>query len=96
MTVLEPLSLLAALVADAREQAWMDDALCAQVGTDLFFPTKGEQSADAKRVCTGCPVRSECLEYALADEDLFGVWGGTSQLERRRIRRGPRRPAGAA
>ena len=69
---------------------WRADALCAQVGGDMFFPETTDTSATraAKRICADCPVRAECLNDALtADTNPPGVWGGTSKTERRRIRR---------
>ena len=51
-----------------------------------IFPEKGGSTRDAKRVCTGCTVRAECLEFALANDERFGIWGGLSERERRRLR----------
>lgn len=71
---------------------WMDDALCAQVGTEIFFPEKGGTADEAKSICHRCTVQSECLTYALDIETsgvwtVTGVWGGTTPIERRDIRR---------
>lgn len=66
---------------------WVNAALCAQVDPELFFPGKGESTAPAKRVCGGCPVKAECLEWALANTMSHGVWGGQSDQERKRLRR---------
>lgn len=68
-------------------QPWMDKAACLGVDPDLFFPDRGKTTIDAKRVCFECPVRGECLEYALDNVERFGIWGGTSERERRKIRR---------
>ena len=68
-------------------QPWMDLALCAQVDPEAFFPEKGASPRAAKRVCTECPVRTQCLEYALANGERFGVWGGLSEQERRKLMR---------
>lgn len=65
---------------------WMDDAACARVDPDLFFPERGERTDLAKAVCFGCPVREECLEYALANNEKHGVWGGLSERQRRTLR----------
>ena len=65
---------------------WADRANCAGCDPDLFFPDRGASLAEAKAVCAGCVVRDECLEYALAAGERFGVWGGLSERERRRIR----------
>ncbi len=72
---------------------WTTDALCAQVDPALFYPEAGEPNRDAKRICAGCEVRAECLAYALAHRERFGVWGGTTERERRRMRRAPVTPA---
>lgn len=71
----------------AGELAWQADALCAQTDPEAFFPEKGGSTRDAKRVCGACNVRSECLEYALANDERFGIWGGMSERERRRLRK---------
>jgi len=69
------------------ELAWQEQALCAQTDPEAFFPEKGGSTREAKRVCLSCQVRSECLEYALAHDERFGIWGGMSERERRRLRR---------
>lgn len=66
---------------------WQDDALCTQTDPDAFFPEKGGTTRLAKKVCASCEVRTECLEYALANDERFGVWGGLSERERRALRR---------
>jgi WhiB family redox-sensing transcriptional regulator len=67
--------------------AWMADALCREPQPGVsFFPARGEPLEPARAVCARCLVRQECLAYALADADLVGVWGGTSERERRRMR----------
>ncbi len=74
--------------------AFMAFGACRGVDPDLFFPDRGESLEPAKRICGECAVRDECLEHALANGERFGVWGGTSERERRRIRR-QRRTAAA-
>ncbi|GAA1345467.1 WhiB family transcriptional regulator [Arthrobacter roseus] len=69
------------------ELSWQTDALCAQTDPEAFFPEKGGSTRDAKRVCGACNVRSQCLEYALANDERFGIWGGMSERERRRLRK---------
>lgn len=66
---------------------WRDAAACAEVGGDEFFPEKGGSTRLAKAVCRSCLVRAECLEYALANDERFGIWGGLSERERRRVAR---------
>lgn len=75
-------------------QEWRESAACRGADPELFFPGRGNSLAPAKAVCRECPVRPECLEYALANGERQGVWGGTSERERRRIQR--RRPLIAA
>jgi WhiB family redox-sensing transcriptional regulator len=69
------------------DQAWQAYANCLGVDPDLFFPERGASTREAKEVCRGCVVREECLEYALRNGEKFGIWGGMSERERRRIRR---------
>jgi WhiB family redox-sensing transcriptional regulator len=57
------------------------------VDPDLFFPERGASTREAKEVCRGCVVREDCLEYALVNGEKFGIWGGMSERERRRLRR---------
>ncbi len=72
---------------DGDPLAWQEDALCAQTDPEAFFPEKGGSTRDAKRICAQCTVRAECLEYALKNDERFGIWGGLSERERRRLRR---------
>jgi WhiB family redox-sensing transcriptional regulator len=67
---------------------WQDRALCAQTDPEAFFPEKGGSTREAKKICLGCEVRHECLDYALAHDERFGIWGGLSERERRRLKRG--------
>jgi WhiB family redox-sensing transcriptional regulator len=71
-----------------QEQDWQERALCAQTDPEAFFPEKGGSTREAKLICAGCEVRAECLEYALAFDERFGIWGGLSERERRRLKRG--------
>ena len=75
---------------DEGPLAWQERALCAQTDPEAFFPEKGGSTRDAKRICTSCDVRGECLEYALSNDERFGIWGGLSERERRRLRRAGR------
>lgn len=75
-------------VPDESEQlSWQTEALCAQTDPEAFFPEKGGSTREAKRICDGCEVRSACLEYALQNDERFGIWGGLSERERRKLRR---------
>jgi len=66
---------------------WQADALCAQTDPEAFFPEKGGSTRDAKRICSGCEVKAQCLEYALANDERFGIWGGLSERERRKLKK---------
>jgi WhiB family redox-sensing transcriptional regulator len=80
-----------------EETAWMADALCAQTDPDAFFPERGESPRPAKAVCEVCPVRTECGAYALRRNERFGVWGGLSESDRRKLRRTERiHPSGSS
>ncbi len=72
---------------ETAEPTWQDRALCAQTDPEAFFPEKGGSTREAKRVCRSCEVRTECLEYALQHDERFGIWGGLSERERRRLKR---------
>ena len=74
-------------VLDGEPQSWHERALCAETDPEAFFPEKGGSTREAKKICTGCEVRTECLEYALSNDERFGIWGGLSERERRRLRR---------
>ena len=78
---------LSALFGLPDESSWQERALCAQTDPEAFFPEKGGSTREAKRVCTGCEVKAECLEYALDNDERFGIWGGLSERERRRLKR---------
>lgn len=89
MPGLRPTGLGSASVVDDDDNplAWQTDALCAQTDPEAFFPEKGGSTRDAKKICTTCEVRAQCLDYALANDERFGIWGGLSERERRRLRR---------
>jgi WhiB family redox-sensing transcriptional regulator len=67
--------------------AWQESALCAQTDPELFFPEKGGSVREAKKVCMACPVRAECLEWALDTGERYGIWGGLSERERRKVKK---------
>jgi WhiB family redox-sensing transcriptional regulator len=73
---------------EPEDDQWQERALCAQTDPEAFFPEKGGSTREAKRICLGCEVKDACLEYALANDERFGIWGGLSERERRRIKRG--------
>jgi WhiB family redox-sensing transcriptional regulator len=68
----------------------MADALCAQTNPDAFFPEKGGSTKSPKSVCASCDVVGQCLAYALANDERFGIWGGMSERDRRKLRKEPK------
>lgn len=73
-------------LVDPAELSWQDEGLCAEVGPVFFYPEQGENAIPAKRVCEACRVRARCLQWALDNDEIYGVWGGTSEDERQEIR----------
>lgn len=69
-----------------RPRRWQELAACHGLDTALFFPGQGESVDEARAVCSGCVVRSECAAYALDSGQRFGIWGGTTERDRRRAR----------
>lgn len=70
-----------------RDESWMERGDCRQVDPDVFYPDRGEKYADAKLICNGCPVVSQCLAFALDNMEPFGIgregaWGGTTPNQR--------------
>ena len=72
---------------------WMAQGNCADKPPSLFFPSDGVGVEVAKRVCADCPMKADCLQYALDNRIDHGVWGGTSEVERRSLRRSRQRKA---
>lgn len=66
---------------------WQERALCQMYDPETFFPEKGGSSRAAKQICARCEVKGECLEWAITQDVPFGVWGGLSERERRRLKR---------
>jgi WhiB family transcriptional regulator, redox-sensing transcriptional regulator len=80
---------------------WRSAGACLSADPDLFFPISStgpaeRQIARAKKICAGCSVRRECLEFALSHNQIYGIWGGTTAEDRQRERRRKRRAAAAA
>ena len=75
------------LEPDADSEGWQERALCAQTDPEAFFPEKGGSTREAKKVCLTCDVRTECLEAALMNDERFGIWGGLSERERRKLKK---------
>lgn len=70
----------------SRDLRWQDDALCAQTDPELFNPVAGSPTAPAQKICAACDVRQQCLDYALSVPGLRGIYGGTTEVGRRKIR----------
>lgn len=77
--------LIEALAVD--DLSWQDYSNCRGADADLFFPERGASTRKAKAICGACEVRVECLEFAIVQSEKFGIWGGLSERERRRIRK---------
>ena len=72
---------------NGQDLAWQDLANCRGANPDLFFPERGASTRTAKGICRECSVKNECLEFAIVSSEKFGIWGGLSERERRKIRR---------
>ena len=84
--------LASSLALGSADYTWRRSALCRDTDPELFFPigTTGQallQISRAKEVCCECTVKTECLEFAIETNQDCGIWGGTSEDERRNIRR---------
>lgn len=74
---------------------WRYRGACRGLDPDIFYPASDEEAEPAKAVCGTCAVRQQCLEFALANREREGVWGGATEKERRRILRQRRKTAAA-
>jgi WhiB family redox-sensing transcriptional regulator len=73
----------------AAQGDWVDSAVCAQTDPNLFYPEgKGFTGAKAKEVCRTCPVRIQCLDWALEHDERYGVWGGMTADQRAQLKKG--------
>ena len=75
------------MVLDLEERPWAAYAACREANPDLFFSAHEEETAAAIRICRGCPVSDECLDWALEMRVRYGIWGGATERERRRMLR---------
>jgi WhiB family transcriptional regulator, redox-sensing transcriptional regulator len=75
------------ILPERSDSEWMSRAECANYPPDWWFPARGQPSPQARSVCLSCPVRTECLDYAIAHNERHGIWGGLSEKQRRLIRR---------
>ncbi len=73
--------------SEADDGNWQERALCAQTDPEAFFPEKGGSTREAKKVCQSCEVKLDCLEAALMHDERFGIWGGLSERERRKLKK---------
>ena len=69
----------------SEERPWVVFSACRDKDPDIFFPDDRKETREAIAICGTCPVRSECLEYAIEADIRFGVWGGLSDKQRRRL-----------
>lgn len=74
-------------------QDWRQHGKCRGVDPEVFYPVNEDDAAQAKAICDSCPVRQPCLEWALTDRERYGVWGGLTERERRRLLRHRRQTA---
>ena len=74
-------------ILEGHDLAWQDLANCRGANPDLFFPERGASTRTAKGICRECTVQADCLEFAIVSSEKFGIWGGLSERERRKIRR---------
>ena len=70
-----------------QELWWQVDANCIGEDPDLFFPDRGASTRKAKELCNSCVAQEHCLEYSIVNNEKFGIWGGLSERERRKIRK---------
>lgn len=75
------------------DELWRDDALCAQTDPEIFYPDRGGSTREAKSVCANCTVSAECLDSAIANDERFGLWGGLSERDRRKVAKANREQA---
>ena len=73
--------------------AWRNRSACRGLDPTIFYPPSDEEADEAKAICAVCPVREPCLEYALANRERDGIWGGRTERERRRLVRQRRKTA---
>lgn len=84
-TAVKLLAQLTSASAGPSRGEWTEQALCRRVDPEVFFPPKGDAGTQAKQICAQCPVRAECLDYAIAADEKHGIWGGLNRAERQRV-----------
>ena len=70
-----------------KKGTWTQQAACRGADTEIFYPASPDEEAEALSICATCPVRAQCLDYAIRNRETYGIWGGTTAEQRRRIRR---------
>lgn len=70
-----------------KKGAWTQNAACQGVDTEIFYPATPDEEAEALSICATCPVRAQCLDYAIRNREIYGIWGGATPEQRRRMRR---------
>jgi WhiB family redox-sensing transcriptional regulator len=70
-----------------KKGTWTAQAACRGTDTEIFFPVTPDEEAEALSICATCPVRAQCLDDAIRNREIYGIWGGTTPEQRRRIRR---------
>jgi WhiB family redox-sensing transcriptional regulator len=70
-----------------KKGAWTQQAACRGTDTEIFYPVTADEEAEALSICATCPVRAQCLEFALHNRETYGIWGGATPEQRRRMRR---------
>jgi WhiB family redox-sensing transcriptional regulator len=71
---------------NSASRDWREEGICSTVDPEIFFPPRGASTVYAKKVCRGCPVKDRCLATALENDERFGIWGGYSERERRKMK----------
>ena len=77
------------------DMSWRQRGACRGLDPEVFYPISDEDAGEAKSICGSCTAQEQCLEYALANRETDGVWGGATERERRRILRQRRKTAAA-
>jgi WhiB family redox-sensing transcriptional regulator len=73
--------------AETEQRPWVLDSACRGLDSAMFFPGQDGDAEPALLVCSGCAVRDECLDFAVETRQRYGIWGGTTERQRRRIMR---------
>ena len=81
-------SALKELIFGIESASWMQKGKCRGLQTDIFYSEQGRRSINtAKAICSECPIRQQCLDYAMRNQELYGIWGGHTEIERKKLRK---------